>query len=90
MSLSVSVLFLLKDKGFTVVDISRSLKVNRQQVYKAIKCLPNSSRRIRLYIASVIGRPPSLLFLALPLNVKILDDFEFMINLESEKRVLPL
>ncbi len=85
MSCSLTTLNLLKDKGFSVVDVSSTLNVNRQQVYKAINCFPNSSRRVRLHIASLIGRPPSLLFQSLPAKVKILDDYEFMNSIQSSK-----
>lgn len=71
-------LHLLKSKGYKVVDISSALNVTPRAVYHCIRCLPNSSRRIRLYISSIVGRPPSLLFSALPDKVKILDDYEFM------------
>lgn len=73
-----SLLFILKDKSITVSSICRKLNVKPQAVYQTLNCQSNSSRRIRLYISSLIGRPPSLLFPALPPNVKILDDFEFM------------
>jgi hypothetical protein len=88
--MSRSLLLMLKDKGLSVSAIVSSLNVHRQSVCDSLNCQSNGSRRVRLYIASVIGRPPSLLFLALPLNVKILDDFEFMNNLLSSERVLPL
>lgn len=85
MSFSVTTLILLKDKGFTVSGVAKSLSVNRQQIYKAIHCSPHSSRRVRLYISSLVGRPPSLLFIDLPDTVKIVDDFEFM-NSNSESK----
>ena len=83
MSCSLITLNLLKDKGFSVSDVSSFLDVHRQQVYKALKCSPHSSRRVRLHISSLIGRPPSLLFPDLPQNVKIIDDFQFMNSLMS-------
>jgi hypothetical protein len=76
--MSCSILLILKDKGFRVSTISSHLKVHRQSVYDSLNCKPNGSRRIRLFISSVIGRPPSVLFSALPEKLKMLDDFEFM------------
>lgn len=73
-----SLLHILSAKSVTVISISRKLGVKRQAVYQTLNCQSNSSRRIRLYIASIIGRPPSVLFSALPPKVKMIDDFEFM------------
>jgi hypothetical protein len=68
---------MLKDKGFSVSSISSQLNVHRQSVYDSLNCKPNSSRRIRLFISSVIGRPPSLLFSDLPERIRFIDDIEY-------------
>jgi hypothetical protein len=81
-----SLLHILSAKSVTVISISKKLGVKRQAVYQTLNCQTNSSRRIRLHIASIIGRPPSLLFHALPEKVKILDDFEFMNSQQSSKK----
>ena len=76
--MSLSLLELLQDKGFTVSNISKRFNVSQRAVYYSINSHPTGSRRIRLFISSVVGRPPSLLFPDLPQNVKIIDDFQFM------------
>ncbi len=76
--MSLSLLELLHDKGFTVSAISKHFNVSTRAVYYSINSHRTGSRRIRLFISSVIGRPPSLLFPDLPQKVKIIDDFEFM------------
>lgn len=76
--MSLSLLELIQDKGFTVSAISKRFNVSQRAVYYSINSHPTGSRRIRLFISSVIGRPPSLLFSDLPEQTKIVDDFEFM------------
>ena len=83
--MSQSLLHILSAKSVTVISISRKLGVKRQAVYQTLNCQSNSSRRIRLYIASIIGRPPSLLFHSLPDKIKVVDDFEFMNAQQSSK-----
>ncbi len=84
--MSRSLLLILKDKGLSVSAIASSLNVNRQSVYNSLNCKSNGSRRVRLFVSSVIGRPPSLLFSALSPKVKMLDDFEFMNAQQSSKK----
>jgi hypothetical protein len=82
--MSLSLLELLQDKGFTVSSISKRFNVSQRAVYYSINSHPTGSRRIRLFISSVVGRPPSLLFPDLPQNVKIVDDFQFMNSLSKQ------
>lgn len=82
--MSLSLLELLNDKGFTVTDISQRFNVSRRAVYYSINSHPTGSRRIRLFISSIVGRPPSLLFPDLPQSVKIIDDFQFMNSLSKQ------
>ena len=83
--MSRSVVCLLKEKGFSVFSISSELNVHRQSVYDSLNCKLNGSRRIRLFISSVVGRPPSLLFPDLPDRIKFIDDIEFMNSQKSSK-----
>lgn len=82
--MSLSLLELLNDKGFTVSDISQRFNVSRRAVYYSINAHPTGSRRIRLFISSIVGRPPSLLFPNLPQSVKIIDDFQFMNSVSKQ------
>lgn len=76
--MSLSLLELLHDKGFTVSSISKRFNVSPRAVYYSINSHPTGSRRVRLFISSILERPPSLLFSDLPEKTKIIDDFEFM------------
>lgn len=70
------ILSLLKNKGKTVSFIAKKLDVHVQSVYESID--GKGSRRIRVEISSIIGRPPSLLFPNTSQKTKIVDDYEFM------------
>jgi hypothetical protein len=72
---------LLKSKGKTPSIIAKKFNVHVQSVYESMD--GKGSRRIRLEISSIIGRPPSLLFQSLPDKTKIVDDFEFMNQLHG-------
>ncbi len=80
--MSLSVLELLEEKGFSVQDISSHFGVSRRLVYYSFETLPDSylrgSRKIRVFASFVIGRHPSLLFPYLPERTRLIDDFDFM------------
>jgi hypothetical protein len=75
------ILSLLKDKGKTVSFIARKFNVHVQSVYESLD--GKGSRRIRVEISLLVGRPPSLLFPNTPQKIKIVDDYEFMNALNS-------
>ena len=79
--MSLSVLERLIDSGYSVVDISKRFNVSRQAVYYSISSHPTGSRKIRLFVSSVLSTPPSLLFPDLPADVKLVDDSLFMTSL---------
>ena len=81
MSLSLSVLERLAQSGYSVVDISNRFNVSRQSVYYSISCHPTGSRKIRLFISSILSIPPSVLFPDLSADVKLVDDSLFMSSL---------
>ena len=65
----------LRSKGKTVGCIARTLNVHRQCVYDSIK--GKGIRRIRVYIAQIVGVPPSSLFSNLTYQAKAVDDADF-------------
>lgn len=67
----------LRSKGKTVGSIARQLNVHKQCVYDSLK--GKGVRRIRVYIASVVGVPPSSLFSSLSQKAKLIDDCDFYI-----------
>ncbi len=79
--MSLSVLDRLIQSGHSVVDISQRFNVSPRSVYYSISCHPTGSRKIRLFVSSLLSTPPSLLFSDLPVDVKLVDDSLFMSSL---------
>jgi hypothetical protein len=65
---------LLSRHGKTISDIARDLSISHPIVSRTVSNLPNSSRRVRLYIAEIVGFAPSDIF-DLPPKIQLYEDF---------------
>ena len=70
---------LLSRHGKTISDISRDLSMNHSVVSRTLSNCPNSSRRVRLYIAEILGFMPSAIF-DLPPKNQLYEDFLYCQN----------
>lgn len=77
---------LLHQHGKTPAMIARELGVNPGLVSRTMSSSPaGTSRRVRLYIANIVGFMPSALF-DLPVKSQLFEDFKFCSQVMSKPK----
>jgi len=64
------------EQGFTVIQLAKLHKVSRQTIYSAIE--GSGSRRIRVIIAILINKAPSLIWQGNSEESLLVDDYWYM------------